>query len=51
MVHDAEGYCTGPVTPRAPRYARRMLSTMQDGPLLVSGILRHGQRIYGDSRS
>jgi len=26
-----------------------MLSTMQDGPLLVSGILRHGQRVYGDS--
>ena len=27
-----------------------MLSTMQDGPLLVSGILRHGQHVYGDSR-
>ena len=27
-----------------------MLSTMQDGPLLVSGILRHGQQVYGDSR-
>jgi fatty-acyl-CoA synthase len=27
-----------------------VLSTMQDGPLLVSGILRHGQRVYGDSR-
>ncbi len=26
-----------------------MKSTMQDGPLLVSGILRHGQRVYGDS--
>src|SRR5579862_1572722 len=26
-----------------------MLSTMQDAPLLVSGILRHGQRVYGDS--
>ncbi|MHB8330017.1 MAG: long-chain-fatty-acid--CoA ligase, partial [Acidimicrobiales bacterium] len=26
-----------------------MLSTMQDGPLLVSGILRHGQRVFGDS--
>jgi fatty-acyl-CoA synthase len=26
-----------------------MLSTMQDGPLLVSGILRHGQRVYSDS--
>jgi fatty-acyl-CoA synthase len=26
-----------------------MLSTMQDVPLLVSGILRHGQRVYGDS--
>ena len=26
-----------------------MLSTMQDGPLLISGILRHGQRTYGDS--
>ena len=26
-----------------------MRSTMQDGPLLVSGILRHGQRVYGDS--
>jgi fatty-acyl-CoA synthase len=24
-------------------------STMQDAPLLVSGILRHGQRVYGDS--
>ena len=27
-----------------------MLSTMQDGPLLVSGILRHGQQVYGPSR-
>src|SRR5579863_7985172 len=27
-----------------------MLSTMQDGPLLVSGILRRGQDVYGDSR-
>ena len=27
-----------------------MLSTMQDAPLLVSGILRHGQQVYGDSR-
>ncbi|HEX3980952.1 MAG TPA: long-chain-fatty-acid--CoA ligase, partial [Acidimicrobiales bacterium] len=27
-----------------------MLSTMQDAPLLVSGILRHGQHVYGDSR-
>ena len=27
-----------------------MLSTMQDYPLLVSGILRHGQSVYGDSR-
>ena len=26
-----------------------MLSTMQDGPLLVRGILRHGQQVYGDS--
>jgi fatty-acyl-CoA synthase len=26
-----------------------MLSTMQDGPLLISGILRHGQRVYGRS--
>jgi fatty-acyl-CoA synthase len=26
-----------------------MLSTMQDGPLLISGILRHGQHVYGDS--
>jgi fatty-acyl-CoA synthase len=26
-----------------------MKSTMQDAPLLVSGILRHGQRVYGDS--
>jgi fatty-acyl-CoA synthase len=26
-----------------------MLSTMQDGPLLVSGILRHGQQVYGES--
>ena len=26
-----------------------MLSTMQDAPLLVSGILRHGQQVYGDS--
>ena len=26
-----------------------MRSTMQDAPLLVSGILRHGQRVYGDS--
>jgi acyl-CoA synthetase (AMP-forming)/AMP-acid ligase II len=26
-----------------------MLSTMQDGPLLISGILRHGQAVYGDS--
>jgi fatty-acyl-CoA synthase len=27
-----------------------MLSTMQDAQLLVTGILRHGQRVYGDSR-
>src|ERR1700688_47474 len=27
-----------------------MKSTMQDGPLLVSGILRRGQSVYGDSR-
>ena len=27
-----------------------MLSTMQDGPLLISGILRHGQQVYGASR-
>ncbi len=27
-----------------------MLSTMQDAPLLISGILRHGQSVYGDSR-
>ena len=27
-----------------------MLSTMQDAPLLVSGILRHGQQVYGDSQ-
>src|ERR1700722_20299496 len=27
-----------------------MLSTMQDGPLLVSTILRRGQAVYGDSR-
>ncbi|HUI03737.1 MAG TPA: long-chain fatty acid--CoA ligase [Acidimicrobiales bacterium] len=27
-----------------------MLSTMQDGPLLISGILRRGQTVYGDSR-
>ena len=26
-----------------------MLSTMQDSPLLVSGMLRHGQQVYGDS--
>lgn len=26
-----------------------MQSTMQDGPLLVGGILRHGQQVYGDS--
>jgi len=26
-----------------------MLSTMQEGPLLISGILRHGQQVYGDS--
>lgn len=26
-----------------------MLSTMQDAPLLVSNILRHGQHVYGDS--
>ncbi len=26
-----------------------MRSTMQDGPLLVSGILRHGQHLYGES--
>src|SRR5579863_1870200 len=26
-----------------------MLSTMQEGPLLISGILRHGQRVYGNS--
>jgi fatty-acyl-CoA synthase len=27
-----------------------VLSTMQDGPLLVSGILRHGQQVYGESQ-
>jgi len=27
-----------------------MRSTMQDGPLLISGILRHGQFVYGESR-
>jgi fatty-acyl-CoA synthase len=27
-----------------------VLSTMQDAPLLVSGILRHGQLVYGDSQ-
>jgi len=27
-----------------------MLSTMQDGPLLISGILTHGQQVYGASR-
>ena len=27
-----------------------MRSTMQETPLLVSGILRHGQSVYGDSR-
>jgi fatty-acyl-CoA synthase len=27
-----------------------VLSTMQDAPLLVSGILRHGQQVYGESR-
>jgi len=27
-----------------------VLSTMQDAPLLISGILRHGQQVYGDSR-
>ena len=27
-----------------------MQSTMQDGPLLVSGILRRGQAVYGNSR-
>jgi fatty-acyl-CoA synthase len=26
-----------------------MRSTMQEGPLLVSGILRHGQSVYGES--
>ena len=26
-----------------------MQSTMQDGPLLISGILRHGASVYGDS--
>ncbi|HEX3947897.1 MAG TPA: long-chain fatty acid--CoA ligase [Acidimicrobiales bacterium] len=26
-----------------------MQSTMQDGPLLISGILRHGATVYGDS--
>jgi fatty-acyl-CoA synthase len=27
-----------------------MRSTMQDGPLLISGILRHGQHVYGRSQ-
>jgi len=26
-----------------------MRSTMQEGPLLISGILRHGQSVYGES--
>ena len=50
-----------PTPPGGDRYARTtgspvpdrggmtMLSTMQDAPLLVSGILRHGQQVYGDS--
>jgi fatty-acyl-CoA synthase len=40
----------GPVRSDGRRYAPDMLSTMQDGPLLVSGILRRGQAVYGDSR-
>jgi len=27
-----------------------MLSTMQDAPMLVSDIVRHGQQVYGESR-
>ena len=27
-----------------------MRSTMQEGPLLISGILRHGQSVYGESQ-
>ena len=33
----------------APGTLSVMLSTMQDTPLLISGILRHGQNVYGDS--
>src|SRR5579875_3384939 len=44
--------CTlgGPGT-GADRHAKGdlMRSTMQEGPLLISGILRHGQAVYGES--
>ncbi len=33
---------------RHDRGGRRVRSTMQDAPLLVSGILRHGQQVYGE---
>jgi fatty-acyl-CoA synthase len=35
---------------RDDRGGLSVLSTMQDAPLLVSGILRHGQLVYGDSQ-
>ena len=54
----------GPLLPSSPVVAERsggtlallrdegghVRSTMQDGPLLISGILRHGQSVHGESR-
>ena len=39
-----------PDEPVRDRGGTIVLSTMQDAPLLVSGILRHGQQVYGDSQ-
>ena len=36
--------------PERERGGPTVLSTMQDAPLLVSGILRHGQQVYGESQ-
>ena len=47
-VHRAVARYTRSSAARGGRGGSTMLSTMQDGPLLISGILRHGQQVYGD---
>ena len=47
-ARDRYARCSG--IPERDRGGPTVLSTMQDGPLLVSGILRHGQQVYGESQ-